>query len=94
MPHTFEILDDLAYISEALAQDLPGEAKTELHKLIRRLEAQTPPPESTLAALREAEKILIHGDEYRRERAASCVSRVSRELWRKVKDALKGSSVK
>lgn len=86
-----ETLDDLAYIAESLAQDLTGEARTELHRLIHRLEAETPPPESTLAELRKAEQILIHSDEHRRERAACSVSRVSRELWRKVREALKVS---
>ncbi len=91
MAHILETLDDLAYIAESLVQDLTGEAKTELYKLIRRFEAQPSPPDSTLAALREAEQILIHGGESRRERAAICVSRVSRELWRKVHDALKAT---
>jgi hypothetical protein len=89
MRHVLEILDDLAYISEVLAQDLPGEAKTELYKLIRRFEAETSPPEPTLALLREAVQILIHGNERRRELAAICIGRVSRDLWRKVHDAFK-----
>lgn len=88
MPHILEILDDVAYICESLAQDLTGEAKSELYGLIRRLEAEAPRPEATLAVLREAEQILIHGGERRRERAAFCLGPLSRELWRKVRERL------
>jgi len=73
------VLEHLAYVLECLASDLTGEAKTELSRLIERVEQlRIPQREVILGGLRESVEVLRKAGS---RRASVPLGRVSRSLW-------------
>lgn len=84
------LLNHLSYVIEAFAQDLPGEAKFELAKLIQRLET------GDLLEIKNRMVILKHISDARRyaserayQKTASCLAHIARQVWT---EALEGDS--
>jgi hypothetical protein len=81
------LLDDFAYLLEALAEDLPRETRNEIAQVQRRLgdarhlglEPQL--RDAVLNALGTAEIVLAKGDDARVRHAAVALASVNRKLW-------------
>ena len=77
-----ESLDHLIYVIECLASDIPGEAKTELSRLIEALEgSKLSVSERVLAELQESQKFLREA-QYRA--AVSPLSRARAAFWKEL----------
>jgi|GEM_PF-3163165 len=87
MEHVEElhVLEHLGFVLECLAEDVRGEAKSELGSLARALESDK--RYAIAGAQERAHKLsealmLLRGDDARG--AAAILARVSRELWKRV----------
>lgn len=82
---TIPILNDLSYIFEALAQDLPMEAKSELQALMDRIQEdkliKDADKNELLASLEEGLDMLQTTESGRIRISAISIGRVSRKLW-------------
>lgn len=85
---TLFLLEHLGYIIEALAEDLPSEAKQELARLTHDLDTakyQCLEPglrKAALDSIESASHTLQHDGEFRVRHAAVALSIINRLLWR------------